>query len=147
MLHSLSELLIRDLTKIQAELGLYEDEKLIWKTTDSILNSAGNLALHIAGNLQHFIGSVLGDNGYVRQRELEFSSKDIPVTDVIEELDRTKMAVSSTLDKLNEQDLSKSFPVNVFGHEMTTELFLLHLLSHTSYHLGQINYHRRLLNQ
>ncbi len=147
MLHSLSELLIRDLTKIQAELGLYEDEKLIWKTTDSILNSAGNLALHIAGNLQHFIGSVLGDNGYVRQRELEFSSKDIPVTDVIEELDWTKMAVSSTLDKLNEQDLSKSFPINVFGHEMTTELFLLHLLSHTSYHLGQINYHRRLLNQ
>jgi len=147
MLHSLSELLIRDLTKIQAELGLYEDEKLIWKTTDSILNSAGNLALHIAGNLQHFIGSVLGDNGYVRQRELEFSSKDIPVREVIEELDRTKMAVSSTLDKLNEQDLSKSFPVNVFGHEMTTELFLLHLLSHTSYHLGQINYHRRLLNQ
>jgi len=147
MLHSLSELLIRDLTKIQAELGLYEDEKLIWKTTDSILNSAGNLALHIAGNLQHFIGSVLGDNGYVRQRELEFSSKDIPVREVIEELDRTKMAVSSTLDKLNEQDLSKSFPINVFGHEMTTELFLLHLLSHTSYHLGQINYHRRLLNQ
>jgi len=147
MLHSLSELLIRDLTKIQAELGLYEDEKLIWKTTDSILNSAGNLALHIAGNLQHFIGSVLGDNGYVRQRELEFSLKDIPVREVIEELDRTKMAVSSTLDKLNEQDLSKSFPVNVFGHEMTTELFLLHLLSHTSYHLGQINYHRRLLNQ
>lgn len=144
MIDSLSNLLVRDIGKIQDELKSYGDERLIWKTTDGISNSAGNLALHVAGNLQHFIGAVLGDSGYVRQREFEFSAKDIPVTYLVSELDNAKKVVFTVFGKLSLDDFSKSYPINVFGEEMTTEWFLLHLLSHTNYHLGQINYHRRM---
>lgn len=145
MQSALSELIEREVTRIQDELRLYADEGLVWKTVDGISNSGGNLALHVAGNLQHFIGATLGHTGYVRQRDLEFSSKHVALNEVISELEKAKLAVSSTLAALSSEDMQQHFPINVFGKEMTTEWFLLHLLSHTSYHLGQINYHRRLV--
>jgi uncharacterized damage-inducible protein DinB len=88
---------------------------------------------------------VLGNTGYIRQRELEFSRKDMPLNEVKEELEKAKMAVRQTLAAISTDELQKNFPINVFGKEMTTEWFLLHLLSHASYHLGQINYHRRAI--
>jgi uncharacterized damage-inducible protein DinB len=145
MLSSINQLFQRDIAKIQEELRLYEVESSMWKTVDGISNSGGNLALHVAGNLQHFIGAVLGNTGYVRQRELEFSQKDLELRTVYAELEYAKIAVEKTLSQLGETDLQKSFPINVFKKEMTTEWFLFHLLTHTSYHLGQINYHRRMI--
>ncbi len=145
MLISLIDLFQRDISKIQEELGMYEDEKSIWQTVDGISNSGGNLALHVAGNLQHFIGAVLGNSGYPRQRDLEFSQKNIPKDNVIQELEKAKTIVKNTLSELSSDDLERTFPINVFKKEMTTEWFLFHLLTHTNYHLGQINYHRRML--
>jgi uncharacterized damage-inducible protein DinB len=141
----IAELIDRELTKIGEELGLYADEKLLWHSVKGISNPGGNLALHVAGNLQHFIGAVLGNSGYIRQRELEFSRKDMPLNEVKEELEKARMAVRQTLASISTDELQKNFPINVFGKEMTTEWFLLHLLSHASYHLGQINYHRRAI--
>lgn len=144
MQEAIGELIERELTRIGDELGLYNDKKQLWKTVDGISNSGGNLALHVAGNLQHFIGAGLGHTGYVRQRNLEFASKDVPKEELILRLEQAKAAVTNALSKLSNEDLQKPFPINVLGKEMTTEWFLLHLLSHTSYHLGQINYHRRM---
>ena len=145
MLNSLNDLFQRDISKIQEELGMYKDESSMWQTVDGISNSGGNLALHVAGNLQHFIGAVLGNSGYVRQRDLEFSQKNVPTDTVIQELEKAKTVVAKTLSELSVEDLQKPFPINVFKKEMTTEWFLFHLLTHTSYHHGQINYHRRLI--
>lgn len=142
---SISELLLRDISKIQEELQQYRDEADIWKAPEGISNSAGNLALHVAGNLQHFIGAVLGGSEYVRQRELEFSSKNVSTKEILRELDKAKEAVSKTMEKLPDAALTEPFPIVVFREGMTTATFLIHLVSHTDYHLGQINYHRRLL--
>ena len=76
---ALAEIFERDLNKVKQEISSYTDEKAIWKTIEGISNSAGNLALHICGNLRHFVGNTLGNSGYIRQRDLEFSSKDIPI--------------------------------------------------------------------
>lgn len=146
MLNSLSTLIQREASKIQEELRLYSDEALIWKTTDGISNSAGNLALHVAGNLQHFIGATVGNTGYERNRPQEFEVKNVPLSDVISELDKAKQAVDTTLLNLDEFEVQKLYPIDVFGGDKSTEWFLIHLLSHTSYHLGQINYHRRLVS-
>lgn len=144
MQEAIGELIERELTRIGEELGLYNDEKQLWKTVDGISNSGGNLALHVAGNLQHFIGSVLGNTGYVRQRELEFTRKDVPIEELKAELERARTAVKQTFSAISTEQLAQNYPINVFGKEMTTAWFLLHLLSHASYHLGQINYHRRM---
>ena len=146
MIQTLTKLFLRDLEKLKTEISSFKDEKNIWKISGEIKNSAGNLCLHLCGNLQHFIGAVLGNSGYVRNRDAEFSRKNVPLKELLSEIDETTKAVEKTLKELKEENLEKIFPINVFGYEMTTEYFLVHLTGHLNYHLGQINYHRRLLD-
>lgn len=143
---NLKSLFTRDLNKLKTEIEAYQDEANIWKTDKSVSNSAGNLCLHLVGNLSHFVGAILGNSGYVRTRELEFSLKDVPRTELIKKIEETLHIVTSTLDNLSTEDLEKEYPLEPFGYAMTTEYFLMHLFGHLSYHLGQINYHRRLLD-
>ncbi len=146
MIQSLKSLYNRDLNKLKVEIESYVNEQSIWKTDQNISNSAGNLCLHLAGNLNTYIGSELGKTGYVRNRELEFSLKDIPKTELIKKVESTIKMIDSTLDGLSQEDLGKDYPTEALGYKMTTGYFLIHLLSHLNYHLGQINYHRRLLD-
>jgi hypothetical protein len=142
---SLMTLYTRDLNKLAEEIKLYPDEAAIWKVAPGIANSAGNLCLHLCGNLQHFIGTVLGNSGYVRNREAEFASKNIPREKLLEEIENTKAAIAETLPNLPHDQLHAPYPVEVFGHPMATVFFLMHLATHLGYHLGQVNYHRRMI--
>jgi uncharacterized damage-inducible protein DinB len=145
----ITPLLIRlfdqDLDKLAEEIKLYPDDQSLWVVKEGIKNSGGNLCLHLAGNLQHFIGAVLGNSGYVRNRDAEFSLKNISKQKLLNEIDATKMAVKDTLEQVSKHELQKEYPIRVFDEAVTTEHFLLYLLSHLNYHIGQINYHRRLL--
>jgi len=146
MINILQNLFQRDLEKLKSEITSYKDEKKMWEVTGDLSNSAGNLSLHICGNLQHFIGSVLGISGYKRDRDSEFSRKNIPMDEMIRKIDHTIFTVKKTLNELDVNKLEEIYPINVFGKEMTTGFFLAHLTTHLNYHLGQINYHRRLLD-
>ncbi|WP_298899678.1 DinB family protein [uncultured Psychroserpens sp.] len=143
---TLIKLYTRDLKALKKEVNAYTDERKLWLVTKDISNSAGNLCLHIVGNLNHFIGETIGNSGYVRQRDLEFLLKDVPREDLIKQVDDTIVVVSRVLKDLTESDLQKEYKRRVFEDTMTTEYFLVHLVMHLSYHLGQINYHRRLLD-
>jgi len=137
----------RDLKRLQREIESYERETDIWKLVDGINNSAGTLVLHLEGNLKCFIGAQLGHSGYVRNREQEFSERDVPREILIERLEETKSIIQSTLKNISEIDLQREFPIQVFGEPMTTEFFLVHLGTHLNYHLGQVSYHRRILDK
>ena len=146
MLHqTLPELYERDLLKLKEEVNLYRNETDLWLVKNEISNSAGNLCLHLIGNLNHFIGATLGNSGYVRTREVEFSSKNIPIQKLNAEVDEVIKVVMNTLQKLSAADYEKDFPLLKHDKVVSTEQMLLHLLTHLSYHLGQINYHRRLI--
>jgi uncharacterized damage-inducible protein DinB len=142
---TLIELFERDLRKLQDEIRLYPDEAALWTVRDDISNSAGNLCLHLIGNLNHFVGAVLGQTGYVRQRDAEFSTKNVARDVLLEELEQTVEVVTTTLEKLPETLLEGEFPVEKHGQKVSIIYMLLHLLTHLNYHLGQVNYHRRLL--
>ncbi|WP_027386817.1 DinB family protein [Chryseobacterium gregarium] len=146
IIESLKSLYIRDLNKLKAEIEAYQNEEILWKTDKNISNSAGNLCLHLVGNLNTYIGAQLGNSGYVRQRDLEFSLKDIPRPELIQQIEKTIDVILFSLDKIMEEDLKKDYPTEPLGYIMTTEYFLIHLFGHLSYHVGQINYHRRLLD-
>ena len=146
MIETLTKLFLRDLEKLKTEITSFKDEKNIWKISGDIKNSAGNLCLHLCGNLQHFIGAVIGNSGFVRNRDAEFSRIDVPISELVTEIELTIKVVENTLKNLPEGILEKTYPINVFGYEMTTGFFLTHLTTHLNYHLGQINYHRRLLD-
>jgi len=146
MIQILSQLFLRDIAKLKTEITSFKDEKRLWEISGDVKNSAGNLCLHLCGNLKHFVGATLGNTGYVRNRESEFNRKDVPVKELIVEIESTAKVIEKTLNELKEEELVKTFPINVFGYEMTTGYFLAHLTTHLNYHLGQINYHRRLLD-
>jgi hypothetical protein len=143
---NLTTLLVRELNAFSRELDLYPDDASVWKTAPGITNSAGNLALHVAGNLQHFVGAVLGGTGYVRNRELEFSRSSGTRLEIKTELDAAVAAVEKTLPGLSAEVLAKVYPASpVPGKEIATALFLQHLCSHASFHLGQAGYLRRVV--
>ena len=141
----LSELFERDLIKLKSEIEQYPDEADLWKKPGEVPNSAGNLCLHLNGNLQHFIGATLGDTGYVRDREAEFSTTGVPRETMLADIDTTLSVVRSTLAKLTDADLAANYPIEPFGHPMTTGWFLTHLATHLTWHLGQMSYLRRVL--
>lgn len=140
------ELFERDLTKLKDEISLYNPEARLWVTKNEIKNSAGNLCLHITGGLLYLIGNVLGQTGYTRDRDAEFLEKDIPQKDLLVRIDNTKSIVVPILKSLDEAALKSKYPLNIFKNEMSTEYFLIHFYGHLNYHLGQINYHRRLID-
>lgn len=135
----------RDLDKLKVEINAYPHEDDIWKTGGDIANSAGNLCLHLTGNLRHFFGSVLGGDGYVRDRDAEFALKNVPRADLLMGIDQASSSIKTTLAKINDDDLAATYPLEVFGGPIMTGLFLTHLATHLNWHLGQINYHRRLI--
>ena len=145
MLHqTLPELYIRELLKLQTEINLYKNEADLWVTKNEISNSAGNLCLHLIGNINHFIGATLGNTGYVRTREVEFSAKNTSREKLIADLNDVVELVKDTLGKLAADDYQKDFPLLMQDKVVSTDQMLLYMLTHLSYHLGQINYHRRL---
>lgn len=143
---NLATLFERDLLKLKKEIEAYKDAERIWIVSGLISNSGGNLCLHLMGNLQYFIGSVLGKTGYVRNRPEEFSLKNVPLPEMVATIEKAALIVPQIIRSLTPEQLAASYPEKVFENPMTVEYFLLHLYAHLNYHLGQINYHRRLLD-
>lgn len=143
---TLRKLFARDLNKLRTEIEQYPDERLIWAVDGQIANSAGNLCLHLIGNLNTYIGAELGGTGYIRQRDLEFSMRDIPTEELVRRINDTISIVDTALSQLSNEQLAADYPQMVLNNQTTsTEYFLIHLSTHLAYHLGQVNYHRRLL--
>lgn len=146
MQENLNAIFQRELDRLGREIELYTDESKLWEVAGDVKNSGGNLCLHLTGNLQHFIGHHLGNTGYVRQRELEFGSQDVPKTELLAQIATTKAVLNEVLPSLTQQQLDAEFPQRIQADALTTEFMILHLLWHLSYHLGQVNYHRRMIS-
>jgi hypothetical protein len=138
-------LLLRELASFSRELDLFEEESLIWAVVPGISNSAGTLALHVCGNLQYYVGAVLGGTGYLRDRDLEFSVRGVPREELTAGLQRTVRVVDTVLSSMPGRALSAEYPDVLGGIRPPTGLFLLHLGTHLAHHLGQVGYLRRIL--
>lgn len=145
LINTLISLFERDLKRLIAELELYENEANIWRVEKNILNSAGNLTLHLIGNLNTYIGKEIGKKSYIRNRDLEFSQKNVSREELINALHKTISMIKDSLIKVKVEELNNDYSILVFAETTTTEYLLVHLTTHLTYHLGQINYHRRLI--
>ena len=145
MLAVLTDLFEKDINKLIEEISLFKSEENLWKIREGITNSAGNLSLHLIGNLNHFIGATLGNSGYIRERDKEFSERNIPRKQLIDDLNNTLTVIKNALTALPEADLEKEYPGAVNQKISSTGHMLIYLLNHFNYHLGQVNYLRRML--
>jgi hypothetical protein len=141
----ITRLLIRELDAFQREIELFPNDDSLWRSVPGVTNPAGTLALHVAGNLQHFVGAVLGGSGYIRNREAEFGTRGRTRTEVVAELQRARSAVAGALAHLDPCVLAQPYPAAPGGVTPRTELFLLHLVAHAAFHLGQAGYLRRIV--
>jgi uncharacterized damage-inducible protein DinB len=141
----LAGLMLRELATLARELNAYGLEAQLWEKPAVLPNSAGTLALHLAGNLQHFVGAVLGRTGYVRDRKAEFERRGVPRAELLQELDKAAEVVRAVVPRLSPQELDDWYPLSVGGYRVRTGALLLHLALHLAYHVGQVDYHRRIV--
>ena len=138
-------ILIRDLQVLKKEV-LYTSDEVLWSTLDGVTNSVGTLSVHLCGNLRHFIGHLLGQDGYIRHRESEFSGTPIPKEKLLLEIENTRKAVNQALLHLDPEMLDEAMPSPPAHHQgRSIRFFLMQLSCHLSRHTGQLNYLRRVL--
>lgn len=138
-------LMARELESVVQGIELFPDDELLWATVPGVANSCGNLALHLAGNLQHFVGTHLGKTGYVRDRPQEFNQRSGTRAEVVAEVRRAIDVVGRVVPLLSDDDWSAPYPEAVGGVPQEAGPFLMHLASHAAFHLGQMGYLRRTL--
>ena len=143
-MENLKKLYLTQLDALKEEISLYKNEDDLWKLNGEINNTSGNLCLHICGNLNYFIGNLIGNTGYVREREKEFSEKNLSREFLFKNIEDTQNMLSKVFDNLGNDDFIKIYSDNKFGVNSTYAFVFARLVSHLSYHLGQINYHRRI---
>jgi hypothetical protein len=145
MRQEIAEILDRELGTLRKEVEAYGSDEAVWRVAPGIANAGGTLVLHLCGNLRHFVGMHLGASGYVRDRDAEFARGDVPRADLLAEIDRTRADVAAALNGLADDALDGTYPQEMYGTSHSVRWMLLHLLQHFTYHLGQVNYHRRIL--
>ena len=141
----IAAILDRDLRALGRELEAYPDEQGIWRELPGVPNSAGTLALHLAGNLQHYIGARLAGTGYLRDRDAEFARRDVPRVELLAEVERARASVGAGLAALEPAALERDYPEMVAQSRVRTGDYLIHLCTHFAYHLGQVDVHRRMV--
>jgi len=140
----LAELFERDLLKLRDEIKNFKDEDNIWRREDGISNSAGTLVLHLVGNLNYTVGALIGGTGYVRNRQQEFSLMDVPREKLIADIENLIEVVKNSLAGITWQKLEDQYQLEMFGQK-STAFYMMQFYGHLNYHLGQINYLRRIL--
>jgi len=141
----IATILLRELEGFEREVVLFPDDEILWKTLPGVTNSAGNLAMHVAGNLQYYVGTVLGGTGYRRNRDAEFARRSGTREEVVSDLHQAAKTVRDVLPEMKDDKLADEFPELVMGMKFRTSTFLVHLCAHAGFHLGQAGYLRRAL--
>jgi hypothetical protein len=142
---TLAAVVTRELDALRRELEAYPDEASIWRVAPGVANSGGVLTRHLCGNLQHYLGAVLGGSGYRRDRESEFKAPPVPRAALLAEIATTEGAARRALEGLAPARLDTPFPEPVAGLTFQTGDLLVHIVVHLGFHLGQVDAHRRLL--
>ncbi len=137
--------LLRDLGALEREVMAYPDDESLWRVVPGIANSGGNLALHLAGNIRQNVGANLGNTGFVRDRDGEFSAHGVSRTAVAAQVADAMAQVSRTLTTFDPARLDSEYPVRLYERAFRTDALLLHIVTHLAYHLGQVDYHRRMV--
>ena len=145
-MNDLARVFARDIASVKAEVLAYPDDASLWAMPPGAPNAGGTLALHLAGNLRHFLGALMGQSGYVRDREAEFKTRGTTRADVAALFDACASEVAAAFAKAPANFLDVAPPLKM-PRDMTVPMSIgvLHLMAHLAYHLGQLDYHRRLV--
>jgi len=143
--HDLARLYRRELTRLRQQIEAFPNDETLWQTLPGITNPAGNLVLHLEGNLREYIGRQLGKLPYQRTRDLEFNTKGLSQRDLLVRIDELHKTIPPVIEGLTHEQMDAQYPEQVLGVPMTVQMFVIHLCGHLNWHLGQIDYVHRIL--
>jgi uncharacterized damage-inducible protein DinB len=144
---AVAAILDRELRTLAREVMAYPDEGALWRTPEGITNSAGTLVLHLTGNIRHFLGARLGGTDFERDRAAEFSTREVPRATLLRHIEEARVAVRAAARRTPDERQDEDFPEVVGGVRVATGDYLIHLVAHFAYHLGQLDYHRRFVTR
>ena len=144
MKNDLAKYFDANLGKLRKEVEAFTGDETFWSIRDGVTNSPGNLTLHLLGNLNHYVGAKLGRSGYIRNRPLEFSSAPLPRQEIVDRIEQTRDVVFRSIEGLSDEDLRSDYSADEGDEIRPVAAELVRILTHFNYHLGQINYYRRL---
>jgi uncharacterized damage-inducible protein DinB len=147
VVEAVAAILDRELETLGREVMAYPDEAALWQLPEGVTNSAGTLVLHLTGNIQHFLGARLGETGYQRDRPAEFASRGVPRAALLRQIEAARSAVRTAAERTADADVERDYPEVVSGMRVATGEFLIHLAAHFAYHLGQVDFHRRIVTR
>ena len=140
---SLAALLRRDLTRLVQQIHSFPDDAALWQTLPGVSNCAGNLILHLEGNLREYVGRRLGGISYERNRPAEFTQTGLSRAELARRIESLH-AIPEAVERITEEQwFSDCGDMLPGGRSMGQAL--LSLYGHFHYHLGQIDYLRRIL--
>lgn len=142
----LAPLFRRDLKRLQKQIEAFPTDEMLWEQCPGMTNSAGNLALHIEGNLREYVGRQLGQLPYQRTRDLEFSSKGVTRQELAARISELVETIPAIVGAITAEQLEAEYPQVVLEKPLTTQAFLIHIYGHLNWHLGQVDSLRRVLS-
>jgi hypothetical protein len=143
--NDLAFLFRRDLTKLSQQIESFPSDEALWRTLPGVTNAAGNLALHLEGNLREFVRRQLGSLPYNRNREVEFSLRGVSKSELVTRIAELRQSIPCVIEELSSEQMEMEYPEVVLEVATSTQEFLIHLYGHLGWHLGQIDYLRRIL--
>lgn len=147
LVEAVAAILDRDIQALAREVKAYPEESGLWQLPEGAANSAGTLVLHLTGNIQHYFGARLGGTGFVRDRPAEFAARGVPRAVLLRQIEAARDALRAAADKVSDAEMVRDYPEVVGGMRVASGEYLIHLVSHFAYHLGQVDYHRRLVTR
>jgi hypothetical protein len=141
----LAALFRRDLTRLAQELHAVPHDGVLWSKPAGVANSIGNLVLHLEGNLREYIGRQLGGVPYTRERDREFTDTGLTKDSLLARVEPLAILIPEIIARLSDADLKRLYPEEPFNSPISTAQYLVSLNNHLNYHLGQIDYLRRIL--
>jgi len=142
---NLAALFRRDLSRLTQQIEAFPNDGALWQTLPGATNSTGNLALHIEGNLREYVGRQLGKLPYTRERPREFTLNGIGREELRSRIAELVLSIPRIIEDLSPEEMATEYPEAVLGTPVSTQQFLIHLYGHLNWHLGQVDYLRRII--
>jgi hypothetical protein len=118
--------------------SLPEDQ--LWSKGGSIPNSIGTLARHLTGNLNHYFGAGILKNGYVRERDKEFTETGLSKTQVLADLREAVNVAKEAVGAIDEAQIDKPYHSPCGEEYESLAYHIIRLATHLALHCGQADY-------
>ncbi|UCC89168.1 MAG: DinB family protein [Anaerolineales bacterium] len=112
----------------------------LWSRNGGIPNSIGTLTRHLTGNLNHYLGAGILRNGYVRERDREFTETSLPKATIVSDLRAAVEVAKEAVDAIGEREVTQPYTAPSGEEYESLAYHIVRVATHFALHCGQADY-------